>query len=216
MKLVSKGRVARVIHVASVAACVTALGVASLTNPVLALEPAARFVDIQPESAEVDQGTTVSLTARVYSEPGLLYAGPGTSTHVRFFFVAGSPNDIDSPGNSPDLQCTTGTAGECSVSYDADELGSDLVCVMIAGPVSQCDEPVNDPDLDDRVDVVERLVVSDSWPTPSPVTEPVAVARSNAGSNAGSDTGSNAGSDPRSDTGSDPRSDPRSHPGSHA
>ena len=71
----------------------------------------ATYLDVSPETAAYGPGTTVTLHAAVYDEDGNLYAGADTSTHVRFYFSTDSPNNPNSPGSSPDLDCDTGTAG---------------------------------------------------------------------------------------------------------
>ncbi|TMD28330.1 MAG: hypothetical protein E6I94_08550, partial [Chloroflexi bacterium] len=89
----------------------------------------ATYLDVGPESASGLSGSTFNLTATVYDQDGNVFNGPGTSTHVRFYFMAGSPNNPNNPGNSPDLTCDTdeGT-GSCTVSYVGDNLGTDLIC----------------------------------------------------------------------------------------
>src|SRR5688500_5900419 len=84
-------------------------------------------VNIEPESATVVVGQTVTLTAQVRDLNGNPALGPDANTHVRWYFAVGSPNDIDSPGNSADLECQTNSAGECSVSYVAAGLGADAI-----------------------------------------------------------------------------------------
>ncbi|HEX2469505.1 MAG TPA: hypothetical protein VHK05_02855, partial [Candidatus Limnocylindrales bacterium] len=147
----------------------------------VALAPAAPFgglsavaaeattVDLSPEAGSGPTGDVVVLTARVYDENGDLYAGAGTSTHVRFFFDSSSPNDIDSPGNSSDLDCMTGILGLCTVSYVATAPGTDVVCAVLAGPTSQCDdEAVGDAERDDRADAVQHTNPGMPLPTPTP------------------------------------------------
>ena len=69
-----------------------------LAMPTLAQTAAAQAgpgpdaLDVDPETASGPIGTTFTLTATVY-EGGQVFAGPGTDTHVRFYFVPGSPND---------------------------------------------------------------------------------------------------------------------------
>src|SRR5688572_14994571 len=121
-------------------------------TPVAVAAGSPSIVDLDPEHGSGPIGGTVTLTARVYDDDGLLYTDD--SVHVRVFIEAGSPNDIDSPGNSPDLDCYTGTTGQCSVSFDAAIGGTDTVCALIGGPTSQCAENVDAPEMDDRVDVV--------------------------------------------------------------
>ena len=52
----------------------------------------ATYLDVGPESASGVSGSTFNLTATVYDQDGNVFNGPGTSTHVRFYFMAGSPN----------------------------------------------------------------------------------------------------------------------------
>ncbi len=142
----------------------------SAATPSIA-EPGTR-VDVEPEVANVVVGQTVTLTAVVHDSNGNPSVGADTNTHVRWFFSAGSPNDIDSPGNSPDLQCWTGTAGMCSITYVPSELGTDAICALVGGPTSQCDEAAEDPEWEDRADVVLRIVATDPTPTPTPTPSP--------------------------------------------
>ena len=71
---------------------------------VLAADPVATYLDLSPETATYGPGATVTLTANVYDQDGNLLTG--TSTHVRFYFSAASPNNPGSPGGNPDLDCT--------------------------------------------------------------------------------------------------------------
>jgi hypothetical protein len=113
-------RTARIASVGLTAALLGALVAPGLGLPASrTVAASATTVDVSPEHGGGPTGATVTLTARVYDESGSLYVGDGSSTHVRFFFDPASPNDIDSPGNSPDLGCHTGTSGTCSVSYVA-------------------------------------------------------------------------------------------------
>ena len=77
----------------------------------LVVAASATTVDVSPEHGAGPTGGTVTLTAVVYDEDGNVFAGPGTSTQVRFYFDPTSPNDVDSPGNSSDLRCVTGETG---------------------------------------------------------------------------------------------------------
>ena len=129
-------------------------------------------LDIDPEIASVLQGSTVVLTAEIRDADGNPLVGPGTDMHARWFFALGSPNDIDSPGNSPDLECWTGESGQCSVSYVAASLGTDLVCALVSGPTVTCDEAREAPDWDDNADVVTRIVTTDPGPDPTPTPTP--------------------------------------------
>jgi hypothetical protein len=129
-------------------------------------------VDISPEIASVLQGSNVVLMAEIRDADGNPLVGPGTDMHVRWFFAVDSPNDIDSPGNSPDLECWTGESGQCSVSYVAASLGTDLVCALVSGPTATCDEAQGAPDWDDNADVVTRIVATDPGPDPTPTPTP--------------------------------------------
>ena len=145
------------LSVALVSATLFVLSVAPATPlraPIVVAAGAPTFVDLSPEHGSGPIAGTVILTARVYDADGLL--STDTSTHVRFWFNAGDPNDIDSPGSSSDLDCDTGTTGICTVSYVAANGGTDTICAVIGGNQSQCSEPVDQPELDDRVDVVEH------------------------------------------------------------
>jgi hypothetical protein len=132
----------------------------------------ATYLDFEPESASAMPGASVSLQAFVYDQDGNLFEGPDTSTHVRFFFSTGSPNDPASPGSSPDISCDTGTSGQCSVTYVAVNAGTDIICARFSGPPSLCDEPLDAPELANTADVVERIVTSMPAPTPTPAPTP--------------------------------------------
>jgi hypothetical protein len=136
---------------------------------VLAADPVATYLDLSPETATYGPGATVTLTANVYDQDGNLLTG--TSTHVRFYFSAASPNNPGSPGGNPDLDCMTGSAGTCDVTYLPAALGTDSICARFSGPPTLCDEPVGDPEMDDNVDVVE-VVIEDGGPTPTPTPTP--------------------------------------------
>ena len=141
----------------------------------VAVAASATTVDVSPQYGTGATGGVVVLTARVYDENGDLYAGTGTSTHVRFFFHPSSPNDIDSPGNSSDLDCATGDDGMCTVSYTAAVAGTDIICALLGGPSSQCDgENVGDPERNDRVDAVQHVNPGTPSPTPTPTPTPTA------------------------------------------
>ncbi|MGH2456037.1 MAG: hypothetical protein ACRDHD_07255, partial [Candidatus Limnocylindria bacterium] len=130
------------------------------------------MVNVEPEVETVQAGTIVTLTAWVQDADGTPSVGPGTDTHVRWYFVAGSPNDMTSPGNSPDLECWTGEAGQCSVTYVAAAEGTDAICAIGGGPTTMCDEPLDTPDWNDSADVVQRIVITDPGPTPDPTPTP--------------------------------------------
>ncbi len=124
-------------------------------------------VDMEPETAAGPVGQAVVLAAQVLDP-----SGPVANVTVRFFFMAASPNDPGSPGNSPDFRCTTDALGECSGSYVPTNLGTDTLCALAAGPRSRCNEPVNAPDHDNSADVVLRTVNNDPTPTPTPTPVP--------------------------------------------
>ena len=174
----------------------------------VAVAASATTVDVSPEHGTGPTGGVVVLTARIYDENGDLYAGTGTSTHVRFFFHASSPNDIDSPGNSSDLDCATGDDGMCTVSYTAAVAGTDIICALIGGPSSQCDdENVGDPERNDRVDAVQH--VNPGTPTPTPTPSPTPTPRRPAHPDADADA--HADPDTNADADADPDADAHAH-----
>jgi hypothetical protein len=134
----------------------------------------ATYLDVGPESASGLAGSTFTLTATVYDQDGNVYNGSGSSTHVRFYFMAGSPNNPNTPGNNPDLTCDTdeGT-GSCTVSYAGDNVGTDVICARFAGSPPLCDEGVGAPELNDTADVVERIVTDSPDPAPTPTPTPI-------------------------------------------
>jgi hypothetical protein len=161
----------RVAIVAWLAGAVLMVALAPVGLPVRGASTAT-YLDFEPESASAMPGASVSLQAFVYDQDGNLFNGPDTSTHVRFFFRTGSPNDPASPGNSPDISCDTGTSGQCSVTYVAANAGTDIICARFSGPPTLCDEPLNAPELDNTADIVERIVTSMPAPTPTPAPTP--------------------------------------------
>ena len=123
----------------------------------------ATFVDVDPESDTVQAGTTHTLVASVLDQTGSVLDGAGTDTEVGFYFLPGSPNDPGNPGmGGPyDLSCRTGTAGTCSVGYQPQATGTDVVCGLLpTAPPGQCGEGVTAPEADNRVDVVERITTA--------------------------------------------------------
>ena len=167
-------RLHRTIAVTVVAALSMMLSPIGPSQGSIAVAASATRVDVSPEHGTGPTGGTVVLTARVYDSEGTLVTGAADSAHVRFFFDPSSPNDIVSPGNSPDLDCDTDSTGSCTVSYIAAHPGTDIICAIIGGPTSQCDsEAVGDPEREDRVDAVEHInpgtpVVPGPTPTPAP------------------------------------------------
>lgn len=142
------------------------------------------YVDVQPELAEVAVGTTVTLTVTVRDDDG----GPIDNANVRWYFGPDSPNDPEPDNNSPDLRCSTDAGGTCSISYQADAIGTDAICALVSGGPSSCDEAADASEWANNVDVVLRHVVagdgtspsadpspsSDPSPSPSPITQPTA------------------------------------------
>ena len=167
-------------HQSLVAVSLTVLLTAIVAAPFWAgtsrvLAATATFLDVSPETSTYGPGATVTLHAAVYDEDGNPYAGEGTSTHVRFYFSAASPNNPHSPGSNPDLDCDTGTSGSCDVSYVAAAFGDDTICGLFAGPPTSCTEPSGDPELNDGMDtVVVSIVDGRPTATPTPTDMPTA------------------------------------------
>src|SRR5688572_8316126 len=77
------------------------------------------LIDVQPEVAEVQAGSSVTLTAFLRDAEGNPAVGAGSSTHVRWYFGTGSPNDTTTGNSSHDFECFTGDIGRCSITYTA-------------------------------------------------------------------------------------------------
>ena len=142
-------------------------------------------IDLEPESAKSELGTTYSVTASVYDQFGEPFVG---STTVYFEFFKGSPSDTD--GNSPatpDASCTTVDSSTCAFEFSQTTTpGTDLLCGWInQAPVLEgtnnngwCQtEPLVDSDDDekgsdaptpasDAVDVVQKI-----WQKPTDATQ---------------------------------------------
>jgi cell division septation protein DedD len=118
-----------------------------------------RYLDVEPESESVEAGSEAVLIARVQDA-----SGAPVDAHVRFRILDGSPND-----RAQDLSCYTGDDGECTVTYTAVDTGTDLICGRAGGSQDPCSEPLGAPELDDRVDTVERIIGD---PTPEPTPTP--------------------------------------------
>ncbi|HUG29999.1 MAG TPA: hypothetical protein VMQ65_05770, partial [Candidatus Limnocylindria bacterium] len=144
--------------------------VLAFSTPSLAA-PGAR-VNVEPELLDVTVGATVILTATAIDADGDPSVGAESNTHVRWYFTPDSPNNPDSPGNSPDLQCWTGTVGFCSVSYQANAAGVDTVCAIVGGSVFMCDESQPAPEWDNHSDTVLVTVSDGTGPTPTPTPAP--------------------------------------------
>ncbi len=130
-------------------------------------------LDVAPESETGPIGTTFTLTATVYDHDGDVYAGPGTDTQVRFYFLYGSPNDPHN-GSSPDLTCSTGTDGQCSVSYVGQHKGTDHVLGLAMDDWWDCWASQGASDCGRLADMVRRTVTDapDPDPTPTPTPDP--------------------------------------------
>jgi hypothetical protein len=124
------------------------------------------FLDLGPEPAAAAVGFPFELTASAWDGAGTPLAG----LPIRVSFVSG-PNDPGGPGNNPDLTCITGPAGGCVVAYTPVAPGTDVLCAVSTGGPFQCTEPIDEPDGDDNVDVIE-VVVTAGGPTPTPDPTP--------------------------------------------
>jgi hypothetical protein len=115
-------------------------------------------VNVDPESADIQLGAPVVLTATVRDDSEALLS----NAYVRWYFAAGSPNDPN-PGNSAhDFSCHTDASGSCSISYTPMILATDTICAMAGGSPSACDEAWTATEWDDTADVVLRTVVESS------------------------------------------------------
>jgi hypothetical protein len=163
-------RTALSVALVSVALCALSVAPATpLRAPIVIAAGNPTYVDVSPEHGTGAIGDSVTLTATVYDDDGVL--STASNTHVKFRFTPGDPNDPDTPGNNPDLDCVIDNSGTCSVSYVAAVGGTDTICALLGGPVSQCAEGVDAPELDDRADVVEHTSGS-GGPSPSPSPTP--------------------------------------------
>lgn len=147
---------------AAFVAVLMALAATSLaTSEVTAAGPP--LVNVEPETATVQPGDTVTLTADVQN----------STRHVvvRFFFLEGSANDPATPNRGPDMSCDPGDVAQCSVTYTATNVGTDTICVIASGHRNECTEPLNSPEWDDGADTVQRYVGTPP-PTPTPTPTP--------------------------------------------
>ena len=146
-----------------------------LATPVRAAQSDTAFsLDVEPDVASGPVGTTFTLGATVYDADGNVFAGAGTDTTVRFWFAPDSPNDPHT--SSPDMTCSTGTDGTCTVSYTAAQAGSDRICGVATSAWwgwLECFEGVTAPERDNLADLVRRNVTDpDPTPTPEPTPSP--------------------------------------------
>src|SRR5262245_65385999 len=104
-------------------AATVALGATSPTDAA----PGA-VVNVEPETLEIAVGQPATLTAVVRDAEGNPAVGPGSDTHVRWYFATGSPNDPDPGNSSHSFECWTGEPGQCSIAYTPTALGTDTIC----------------------------------------------------------------------------------------
>jgi hypothetical protein len=123
-------------------------------------------LDFGPEPLIVTVGTTANLTLPVVDDLGDQIAGRS----VRVYFVSG-PNDPGGNGNSPDMTCTTDAAGSCQIQYTPAVTGTDVLCAEASGSPHACNEPTDDPELDDNVDAI-AVLITDDWPPADPTPDP--------------------------------------------
>lgn len=116
------------------------------------------LLDISPETESVDVGDTITLTASLRNADGTPATGPGTNTHVRWYFAAGSPNEPPGGGSNHDFECWTGALGACSISYVASAVGTDSICATAGGSPGACAESLGATDWADGADVVQRTI----------------------------------------------------------
>ncbi len=118
------------------------------------------YVDVA--TADVPRGQAVTLTVTILEADGTRSTGNEADVTVGFYFLPGSPNELASHRNKPDLTCRTGADARCAVTYVARNLGTDTVCAH-TGPQGlwerMCAEPWNGRDLDNDTDVVRRRVI---------------------------------------------------------
>jgi hypothetical protein len=162
--------VAKRLFVAAVAMALASTVALAATSPTAAA-PGTR-VDVEPETLEIAVGQPATLTAVVRDAAGNPAVGPGSDTHVRWYFAAGSPNDPDPDNSSHSFECWTGEAGQCSMTYTPQTLGSDTICALVGGSPSACGEVLGAPDWADSADVILRIVVTSPTPTPTPMPSP--------------------------------------------
>ena len=88
------------------------------------------FLNVSPETDTNPLGAEHTLTATVRSSSGALSSG----VVVDFEVIDGPNENLDGDVDEPDLSCTTGSGGTCSVSYDDDEATNgeiDTVCAWL-------------------------------------------------------------------------------------
>ncbi|MEA2446628.1 MAG: hypothetical protein QOK47_265, partial [Actinomycetota bacterium] len=88
------------------------------------------FLNVTPETDTNSPRTQHSLTATVRSSNGSVISGATVDVEVIF----GPNQDVDGDDNEPDLSCTTGGNGTCSVSYTDDSASGgnvDTICAWI-------------------------------------------------------------------------------------
>jgi hypothetical protein len=163
----SRGRT--VVLSALLGSLLTVLPVPVAMHAIAADNPKATYLDLEAETASGAAGTTFVLTATVYDQFGELFTR--SNVNVKMWWLSG-PNG-QGQGGSSDLDCSTGSEGSCSVSYDAALAGTDLICAAIGGSANQCTEAWDSAELDDDHDTVRRVVTDpEPEPTPTPTPQP--------------------------------------------
>lgn len=124
---------------------------------------------VELATTDVVPGQVVTLSVWILTSDGAPAAGREADDVVGFYFLPGSPNELATRRNKPDLSCRTGSDAFCSVTYLARNLGIDTICAY-TGPQGRwersCAEPWDGRDLDNASDVVRRRVMA-RGPTPA-------------------------------------------------
>ena len=165
----STGTRGGVIGAALAIAAVMSVGPWPAVPALVIAAPGAPILDVELDVDTVTVGATVTLIAWIFDADGSPLTGPATNTQVRFYFAAGSANDPGGSGNNADLQCHTGQAGTCSVTYVPVYAGVDVLCAKTSNGPASCTEAVGAAERVDEFDSVQRTVVAAN---PSPNTEP--------------------------------------------
>ena len=115
-------------------------------------------VDVTTDLAANVPGASQRLEAVVLDQNGEVLDGVDTPTKVRFYFLEGSTHDPSTRNRTSgpaDLVCQADATGGCAVEYLGTERGLDTVCAVVRTEGSDCGEPAEAPDSDNRADVVE-------------------------------------------------------------
>jgi hypothetical protein len=141
------------------------------------------YPDVDPETADVAPGDTVTLEVHMRRIDGSHARYREGNRDVHFVFLPGSANDQEADPDDPDMTCDTGWDAICSVSYVAANAGVDVICAFVGRPDRwdrECDdEPWNAADLGDDADTIRRVVavplpvvVQTPQPVPTPLPTP--------------------------------------------